>query len=83
MQIPVITHLVETQSLASLQAAEVALLAGRPPAIDVPGADAAEQLTHVLVAQRWRHYMQAHGTGIAAARRAFAQRIRTWVGEQR
>lgn len=80
MQISIITQLVQTRSLAELQAAEAALLAGRLPAFAVPGADAGEQLTHVLVAQQWRRYMNEHNTSLPAARRAFARRVRAWIG---
>ncbi len=82
MQIPIIARLVETRPLAELQAAEVALLAGLAPAFEVAGTDTAEQLTYVLVALVWRRYMQAHGVGVAEARRAFAQRVRRWVGQR-
>ena len=79
MQLSVITHLVQSQPPERLQAAEVALLAGQVPPFAVAGADAAEQLTHVLVAQVWLHHMRTHGTGLPAARRAFARRVRRWV----
>lgn len=79
MQIPVITYLAESQPLERLRAAEAALLAGLAPPFEVVGDDAAEQLTHVLVAQVWLRHMQAHGTGLTAARRAFAGRVRRWV----
>lgn len=77
MQLSSITHLVDNQTPATLYAAEIALLGGQQPAFDVPGADARERLTHVLVAQVWLRHMQAHGTGLPAARRAFARRVRT------
>ena len=80
MQLSIVAHLVQNQPLERLQAAETALMAGQMPPFDVVGADGAEQLTHVLVAQDWLLHMRRHGTGLAAARRAFAQRVRRWVG---
>ena len=82
MQISVITHLAQSQSLERLRAAEAALLAGQTPPFEVAGADAAEQLTHVLVAQVWLRHMRTYGTSLPAARRAFARRVRRWVGPQ-
>jgi hypothetical protein len=79
MQIPVITHLAETQTLVSLQAAETALLAYQPPEFEVAGTDSCEQLTHVLVAQVLLHYMHEHGATLPAAVRAFAQRVRSCI----
>lgn len=80
MQIPIITHLVQSQPLERLRAAETALMAGQALPFDVAGANVAEQLTHVLVAQSWLLHMRTHGTDLATARRAFAQRVRRWVG---
>ena len=76
MKTAAIRHLAETQTPASLAAAEQALLHGRPPAIEVAGASAGEQLTHVLAAQFVLDYRQAHGVGVAAAVRAFSVRVR-------
>ena len=77
MQLPVITHLVATQTPASLHQAEAALLAYQQPAFAVAGADICEQLTHVLVAQVLMAYMQEHGATLPVAVRAFARRVRT------
>lgn len=82
MQMSVITHLVETQPLASLQAAETALLAYQRPAFEVPGQDVAEQLTHVLVAQVLLKHMQTDGVTLAVAVRAFARRVRTCISPE-
>ena len=79
MQFSIITQLVQTQPLATLRAAEQALLAGENPVLTVAGHDAAEQLTHVLVAQQLLRYMREHQVGLPAARRAFARRVRAWV----
>ena len=82
MQMPVITHLVETQPLASLQAAEAALLAYQTPAFEVLGHDGAEQLTHVLVAQVLLKHMQTDGVPLAVAVRSFARRVRTCINSE-
>ncbi len=82
MQFSVITQLVQTQPLPRLQAAEQALLAGQKPPFAVAGRDAAERLTHVLVAQVLLAYMREHNADLPAARRAFARRVRAWVSPE-
>ncbi|GAA4357644.1 hypothetical protein GCM10023185_22520 [Hymenobacter saemangeumensis] len=71
-----IKHLVETQSLPRLLAAEQALLRGASPGFPISGDSAGEQLTHVLAAGFILGYMQKNEASFAAASRVFFQRVR-------
>ena len=74
MKLPAIKQLAEQHDLASLQAAEQALLNEETPAIEVPGDDEGDQLTQILGAI-WIHEQVAAGTDFKDAFRAFAQRV--------
>jgi hypothetical protein len=79
MNTAAIKLLAETQTDARLAAAEAALLQGQELPFAVPGAEAGEQLTHVLAARVVLAHMAAHGGGTAAALRAFGRRVRTAI----
>ena len=76
MKIPAIKQLVDLHSLAELRAAEDALLDEQQPAIEVPGDDEGEQLTHVLAAVWIQNYIDAHGVVFAAALREYTKKVR-------
>jgi len=71
-----IRHLVETQPLDRLLAAEQALLRGQAPGFAVEGDSPGEQLTHVLAAIFVLGHMKQHEADFAAASRVFFQRVR-------
>ena len=79
MKIPVIKQLVETYSLAQLRAAEDALLDEQTPAIEVPGDDDGEQLTHVLAAVWIHHYLDTHAGPFPVALREYTKKVRTSI----
>ena len=63
MKIPVVKELVEKHSLADLEAAEAAIAEGETPAIEVPGEDEGEQLTHAFAALFIRRMMEQQKMG--------------------
>jgi len=75
MKIPVIKQLVETHAIETLQAAEEAILNEQTPAVEIPGDDEGEQLTHVLAAIEILKSM-ASGDSWSTALRAYSQRVR-------
>lgn len=79
MKIPVIKQLVETQPLDALVAAEQALLDEQTPAIEVPGEDEGEQLTHVFAAIFILNHMQAQGTDFKTALREYTAKVRVSI----
>ncbi len=78
MQIPVIKKLVESYTLAQLQAAEEAMLEEQKPAIEVEGKDEGECLTHVLAAIYIKGKVE-QGTAFNQALRDFSQRVRNSI----
>lgn len=78
MKLPAIKQLAEQHDLATLQAAEQALLNEETPAIEVPGDDEGDQLTQILGAI-WIREQVASGTDFKDAFRAFAQRVRSSI----
>jgi hypothetical protein len=78
MKIPAIKQLVESFSTAELQQAEEALMNEQTPAIEVPGDDEGEQLTHVLAAIEIQNHM-ATGMAFPQALRQYTQRVRTSI----
>jgi hypothetical protein len=78
MKLPAIKQLAEQHDLATLQAAEQALLNEETPAIEVPGDDEGDQLTQILGAIWIREQVSA-GTDFKDAFRAFAQRVRSSI----
>ncbi len=80
MNFSVIKGLAESLTLAQLRAAETALLAGKPPADDVPGEDPGEQLTHVMAASYVAERMATEGIHASIAIRDYAQRVRRTIG---
>ena len=79
MKMPVIRHLVETQSLESLIAAEEALLDEQTPAFEVEGEDEGEQLTHVFAAIFILNHMQDHGSDFKTALREYTKKVRVSI----
>ena len=76
MQIPVIKKLVEDYSLEQLQAAEEALLEEQQAAIEIPGTDEGEQLTHVIAAAWIHQHMAETGEPLGKAVRAYTVKVR-------
>ncbi|SEU03819.1 DUF6952 family protein [Hymenobacter actinosclerus] len=79
MKMPVIRHLVETQTLESLVAAEEALLEEQTPAFEVEGEDEGEQLTHVFAAIFILNHMQDHGSDFKTALREYTKKVRVSI----
>ncbi|SDL44529.1 hypothetical protein SAMN05421823_10645 [Catalinimonas alkaloidigena] len=77
MNLSAIRTLLEHYERQQLADAEEALLREEAPAIVVEGADAAEQLTHVLAARWIQAYLTTTGGTYTQAVRAYAQRIRS------
>jgi hypothetical protein len=75
MKIPVIKQLVETHDIETLKAAEDAILNEQAPAVEIPGDDEGEQLTHILAAVEILKSMAAGETWTGALR-AYSQRVR-------
>lgn len=76
MKIPAIKKLVETYSIAQLQAAENAMMEEQKPAIEVEGDDEGEQLTHILASIYIKDKMEKEGAVFNQALRDFSQRVR-------
>lgn len=79
MKIPAIKQLVEAHTVAELRAAEDALLDEQTPAIEIPGDDDGEQLTHVLAAVWIHHHMDEHGVAFAVALREYTKKVRVSI----
>ncbi|MBT2556990.1 hypothetical protein J7E24_04280 [Hymenobacter sp. ISL-91] len=79
MKMPVIRHLVETQTLESLLAAEEALLEEQTPAFEVEGEDEGEQLTHVFAAIFILNHMQDHKSDFKTALREYTKKVRVSI----
>jgi hypothetical protein len=79
MNIAMIKGLVESATLEQLHQAEAALLEEQQPAIDVPGADEGEQLTHVLAAIYVYERIATDGVDAMTAIREYAKRVRASI----
>ena len=79
MKISAIKQLVETHTVAELHTAEDALLNEQVPAIEVPGDDEGEQLTHVLAAVWIHQYMDEHGAVFPVALREYTKKVRVSI----
>jgi len=79
MKMPVIKHLVETQTLEALVAAEEALLEEQVPAFEVEGEDEGEKLTHVFAAIFILNHMQDQGTDFKTALREYTKKVRVSI----
>ena len=75
MKIPVIKKLVEQCTLEELMAAEKAISEEAKPAIEVPGDDEGEQLTHAFAAM-WIKEKVNEGEDFKKALRAYTQMVR-------
>lgn len=76
MNIASIRQLVETFTKEELHTAEAALLEEQAPAIDVPGIDEGEQLTHVIAAQWVITHKDETGADTMTAIREYTKRVR-------
>ncbi|MBG8556377.1 MULTISPECIES: DUF6952 family protein [Hymenobacter] len=79
MKIPAIKHLVETQPLQALVAAEEAILEEQTLPFAVPGEDEGEQLTHVLAAIFILNHMQDHQLEFKEALREYTKKVRVSI----
>ncbi|MCS6906172.1 MAG: hypothetical protein RML72_10145, partial [Bacteroidia bacterium] len=79
MHLPSIRMLVEKNEIKDLEQAETAILEGKKPSIEVPGADEGEQLTHVLAAIWIKKEMESKGIPLQDAIRAYTARVRTSI----
>lgn len=79
MKIPAIKKLVQQYDEATLAAAEQAIEAGEPLAIEVEGEDEGEQLTHVIAARWILDKMNKEGMDFTSAMRAYAQMVRNSI----
>ncbi|MEO9484633.1 MAG: hypothetical protein ABJG47_14340 [Ekhidna sp.] len=79
MKIPVIKQLVENYSKEELLKAEASLLEEQTPAIDIPGNDEGEQLTHAYAAIQILESMDSNGTDFKAALREYTSRVRNSI----
>lgn len=78
MKLPVIKQLVETATLAELQASEEALYNEEKPVISIDGSDEGEQLTHVLGAI-WVKEAVSNGMDVNLAVREYAKKVRNSI----
>lgn len=76
MNIASIRQIAETFTKEELQSAEASLLEEQPLAIDVPGLDEGEQLTHVIAAQWVITHKAATGADTMTAIREYTRRVR-------
>ncbi|MFN3528853.1 MAG: DUF6952 family protein [Bacteroidia bacterium] len=75
MKLAAIKQMAESHDLATLKAAEEALLNEENPPIEVAGDDEGDQLTNILGAI-WISEQVSEGMAFKEAFRAFAQRVR-------
>lgn len=80
MKIPAIKKLVETYTIAQLQAAEEAILEEQTPAIEIDGEDEGEQLTHVTAAIAVLQDMEQNGVDARTGIRNYTVRVRNSIG---
>lgn len=76
MKIPVIKKLVENYSKSELEAAEAAIADEQQPAIEIPGDDEGEQLTHAYAALQIITSMEKDGIEFKTALRNYTSRVR-------
>jgi len=79
MNIAMIKGLVESATLEQLHQAEAALLEEQQPAIEIPGVDEGEQLTHVLAAIYVHERIASDGVDAMTAIREYAKRVRASI----
>ena len=76
MKIPVIKKLVETFEIHQLEKAEINILEGEAPEIEVEGSDEGEQLTHVMAAIWILHEMKLRNLDFKDALREYTKKVR-------
>jgi hypothetical protein len=76
MHIPTIKKIVEQYSIEELQAAEAAILEEQAPAIDIPGEDEGEQLTHAIAAIWILNDMQENNRDAKSSLREYTKKVR-------
>jgi len=79
MNIAMIKGLVESATLEQLHQAEAALLEEQQPAIEIPGVDEGEKLTHVLAAIYVHERIATDGVDAMTAIREYAKRVRASI----
>ncbi|MEP0985136.1 DUF6952 family protein [Ekhidna sp.] len=79
MKIPVIKQLVEKYSKEELEAAEAAIAEEQKPAIDIPGDDEGEQLTHAYAAIQVIQSMEDNSVDFKTALREYTGRVRNSI----
>jgi hypothetical protein len=78
MKIPAIKQLVENYNILQLKDAEQALLEEQQLAIEIPGEDDGEKLTHILAAVEILEDI-AKGDDFTKALRKYTQRVRNSI----
>ncbi len=76
MKIPAIKKLVETQPVALLIEAELALIEDKPLKIEVEGDDEGEKLTHIIAAVWILERMKESDVEFKTALREYTQKVR-------
>ncbi len=76
MNIGSIRQLVDTFTKEELQNAETALMEEQPLAIEVPGIDDGERLTHLIAAVWVHNHMTEHSSDAMTAIREYTKRVR-------
>jgi hypothetical protein len=76
MKVPAIKKLVETLDLQQLEKAEIDILEGLAPAIEVEGNDEGEQLTHIMAAIWILHEMKLRNIDFKEALREYIKKVR-------
>lgn len=79
MKIPAIKQLVENYPIEDLRAAEEALAEEQTPAIEIPGDDEGEQLTHAFAAIYILEKINDEGMDFKAALRDYTSKVRTSI----
>ncbi|WP_420319058.1 DUF6952 family protein [Ekhidna sp.] len=79
MKIPVIKQLIEKYSKEELEAAEAAIAEEQKPAIEIPGDDEGEQLTHAYAAIQVIQSMEENNVDFKTALREYTGRVRNSI----
>ena len=79
MKIPVIKQLIETYSKEELELAEAAIAEEQRPAIEIPGEDEGEQLTHAYAALQIIQSMEENEVDFKTALREYTGRVRNSI----
>jgi hypothetical protein len=79
MNIKTIIDLTEKHILEELILAEEALVEEQQPAIDVPGIDEGEQLTHIMSAVWCKQEIRKTGCDTRTAVRQYTQKVRNSI----